>query len=69
MIAITRFFMRYSILVKRPILAEGYSTQYRAYGISFAVGFGKIGAVLSPFVIYHVFLIDKYSPFLVLAAF
>ena len=52
MITLTRFLVRFNALVQNPILAEAYSTYYRAYGIGFAQGCGRIGSSLAPFLIY-----------------
>ena len=56
---------RLSGLCFGPLIAESYSTLHRSIGIGTALSIGRISGAIAPFVLYPIFLEDKWKPFLI----
>jgi hypothetical protein len=43
---------------------EFYKTTYRAVGVGWASGMGRIGGIIMPYIVIPLVMIDPYDPFL-----
>jgi hypothetical protein len=59
-----RFFMKNGFSMLIPFTSELYPTLYRTLGYGCATGFGRVGAFLSSFIIFSLFYIESYLPFI-----
>ncbi|EGR31954.1 major facilitator superfamily protein, putative [Ichthyophthirius multifiliis] len=59
------FFSRFTTLASAPLIGESYDTLYRSMGLGFCAAMGRSIGSLAPFVVYEVFLWNKWSVFLI----
>ena len=64
---VSRFFMKngYSMLI--PFTCEIYPTLLRTLGYGYAAAFGKFGAFVSAFVVFPLFYINTFLPFIAIS--
>ena len=58
------FINKNAIFLLVPLTSEIYPTLFRTLGYGYASGVGRIGAFLSGFVLFPLFFISKFLPFL-----
>lgn len=63
-ISLLKFVGRISGAVFSPMVAESYSTVERSIGIAASSSIGRIVSSLAPFILFPIYLKDKYLPFL-----
>ena len=68
LLASERFLMKNCFSMLIPLSAEVYPTLYRTVGYGWASACGRVAAFVSPFILFKIYKIDLYSPFLVFLA-
>ena len=55
-----KFFSRFTILCSSPLISESYDTTHRSIGIALPTAIGRSLGAVSPFVLYELYLYDKW---------
>ena len=63
--SLLKFWGRFIALIISPLVAESYSTILRAMGLGVGGAISRIASAMAPFIVYELFLIENYLPYLI----
>ncbi|KAL4479155.1 hypothetical protein ABPG72_008985 [Tetrahymena utriculariae] len=63
-----KFFSRFTGLCSIPLISESYDTIHRSLGLGFCTAVGRAMGAISPFILYEVYLFNKWVVFLIFAS-
>ena len=49
------------------LACESYASNYRSMGVGYAVGVGRLSGVIGPYILFPLYFIEPYLPFLFIA--
>ncbi|KAL4432738.1 hypothetical protein ABPG74_011559 [Tetrahymena malaccensis] len=63
-----KFFSRFTGLCSTPLISESYDTIHRSLGLGFCTAVGRAMGAISPFILYEIYLFNKWIVFLIFAS-